>query len=179
MKTEPFEIFDASGQPLGLAPRERVHREGLWHRAVNVLLFRSDGQLIIQRRQWHKDICPGVWDFSVAEHLQPGESFLQAALRGLQEELAVAGVALTAIGGSYRHRLDIPERGVSDHELQQCFQGQYDGELRPDADEVAEVTQIGWSELLAELAKRPDDFTPWFRDHARTLTGPPALDTRI
>ena len=47
---EVFETFDAAGAPTGTAPRSRVHREGLWHRAANVLLFRSDGRLIVQQR---------------------------------------------------------------------------------------------------------------------------------
>ena len=61
---EQFEILDERGRPVGLAPRSRAHREGLWHRAVHVFVFRSDGRLLIQRRQYDKDICPGVWDLS-------------------------------------------------------------------------------------------------------------------
>lgn len=82
---EQFDIFDETGAPLGVAPRARAHREGLWHRAANVFLFYSNGHLLIQRRQWDKDVWPGAWDLSVAEHLKPGETFKEAALRGFAE----------------------------------------------------------------------------------------------
>lgn len=98
MMEEQFETFDDTGEPMGLVPRSRVHREGLWHRAVHVYLFRSDGRLLLQRRQRDKDICPGAWDLSAAEHLKPGETFRQGAIRGLQEELNVKGVELTPLG---------------------------------------------------------------------------------
>ena len=50
---------------------------GLLHRAVYAWVFRPDGALLIQRRSPHKKIGGGKLDLSVAEHLQPGESYLQ------------------------------------------------------------------------------------------------------
>ena len=78
---ELFEIFTVEGELNGLAARDIVHEHGLWHSASNVFLFRQDGQLIIQRRHESKDVCPGLWDLSVAEHLQPRESFLAGGQR--------------------------------------------------------------------------------------------------
>jgi isopentenyldiphosphate isomerase len=82
---ELFETFDDDGRPQGLVPRNEVHRRGLWHRASNVFLFDRDGcrfaaALGAQRR------VANAWDLSVGEHLQPGETFEQAAHRGLAEE---------------------------------------------------------------------------------------------
>lgn len=109
MSDETFETFDAEGRPAALVLRSRVHREGLWHRAASVFLFRRDGRLIVQRRSAHKDVCPGAWDLSAAEHLQPGETFEQGAARGLREELGVENVQLEAIGDVLRVRLEIPD----------------------------------------------------------------------
>lgn len=44
---EWFQTYDAEGALLELVPRAVVHREGLWHRAVNVFLFQPDGSLLI------------------------------------------------------------------------------------------------------------------------------------
>jgi isopentenyl-diphosphate delta-isomerase len=169
MGDESFEVFDVDGSWLGVAPRSHVHREGLWHRAASVFLFRSDGRLVIQRRQWTKDVCPGVWDLSVAEHLKPGESYEQAAARGLREELGVGGVSLVPLGAVVRAKLDLPEQGVRDYELQQAFRGVCDGALRPDSAEVYELEAITLAELGSAFAARPDDFTPWFRASAARL----------
>lgn len=54
-----------------------LNAAGLLHRAVYVWVFRPDGALLVQRRSPHKKIGPGQLDLSVAEHLQPGENYLQ------------------------------------------------------------------------------------------------------
>ena len=36
---EIFEILDSQGQPVGHEKRGIVHKKGLWHRSVDVLLF--------------------------------------------------------------------------------------------------------------------------------------------
>lgn len=161
--TEQFEIFDRSGRPLGLAPRERVHREGLWHKSVNVYLFRSDGRLLLQRRSQSKDICPGVWDLSVGEHLQPGETYEQAARRGLEEELGVTDAELRPVGGVLTGCFDYPERGMKDCELQQSFVTETDAGITPAADEVAELALVDLAELRREFELYPERYTPWFR----------------
>lgn len=117
----------------------------------------------MQQRQHGKDVCPGLWDLSAAEHLKPSETYEEGALRGLQEELGVAGVVLQRIGGVVHARLDLDDRGIRDYELQQSFRGIFDGEVRPDPSEVLAVESTTPSELAAAFEARPNDFTPWFR----------------
>lgn len=158
---EHFETFDDNGQPLGLVPRPEVHARGLWHKSVHVLLFSTDGALIVQRRAPGKDLYPNCWDLSVGEHLQPGESYLAGALRGLAEELAVTGVTLTPLGGVHRAVTEVAHGGLLDRELQQAFRGVHDGPILPCPDEVAEVRRVTLSALERWVAREPDQFTPW------------------
>ena len=169
MQDEPFQTFDADGKAAGVVRRSRVHREGLWHRAASVFLFRSDGRLIVQRRHRHKDVCPGAWDLSTAEHLKVGETYEQGALRGLLEELGVKDVDLEPIGGVTRAQLDLPEQGIKDYELQQAFRGIFDGELRPNGNEICEIDILALADLSGSFRERPNDFTPWFRETAVRL----------
>ena len=166
---ELFETFDADGRALGLVPRNEVHRRGLWHRASNVFLFDSRGALYLQRRAARKDVWPNAWDLSVGEHLQPGESFDEAAHRGLAEELAVRGVALTPLGDVVRGCIEIPELGIRDFEMQQSFRGVYDGLIVADPAEAADVRQMSIDALAAAVAAKPDDFTPWLRSRMRAF----------
>ena len=63
---ELLELFDEKNeQSIRLEKRSIVHREGLLHRTVNVMLFNSKGELLIQKRKDDKDVCPGLWDISV------------------------------------------------------------------------------------------------------------------
>ena len=166
---ELFETFNDDDEPTGLASRTRVHRLGLWHRTSNVFLFRTDGQLITQRRHESKDVCPGAWDLSVAEHLKPGEDFLAGAIRGLSEELGVEGVTLEPASEVIRSRLEDAEMGTKDFELQMCFRGVTDADLTPQSSEVAEIRLYQLSELKADMSESPDQFTPWFRDRANDI----------
>jgi isopentenyldiphosphate isomerase len=166
---EYFETYDADGHPTGLVLRSEVHRQGLWHRAANVLLFDQAGRLYIQRRAAGKDVWPNAWDVSVGEHLKPGESFEQAAHRGLAEELAVTGVTLTALGGVVRAQVEVPESDIRDYELNQTFRGDYDGPITADPHEVADVQRIKLDALAHAIFVRPEDFTPWLRTRLRLL----------
>ncbi len=167
---ELFETFDLEGSPLGLMPRSRVHREGIWHRAANVFLFRSDGRLLIQRRQHGKDVLPGSWDLSAAEHLKPGESYREGAARGLREELGIeAHVELEPIGEVTMARLEIARVGIKDYEFQQSFRAVYDGPVSPDVREVMVTALVSRDELAVAFAERPEDFTPWFRRRVADL----------
>ncbi|TNF81447.1 MAG: NUDIX domain-containing protein [Gammaproteobacteria bacterium] len=165
---EQFEIFTEGGEPVGTAPRSRVHAEGLWHKSAQVFLFDSQGRLYLQRRVDSKDVCPGLWDQSAAEHLTPGESYLDGALRGLAEELGLPRVHLTPLGEPFAGRLDQDALGVHDYELQQAFIGTWDGPMRIDPEEVAEVRAVPTDELVSWISRSPEDFTPWFlRDVVR------------
>lgn len=166
---ELFETFDDDGRPQGLVPRNEVHRRGLWHRASNVFLFDRDGCLYLQRRSARKDVWPNAWDLSVGEHLQPGETFEQAAHRGLAEELDVRGVTLAPLGEVVRGCIEIPELQIRDCEFQQTFRGVYDGPITANPEEVSDLRRITMSELAASVAATPDDFTPWLRSRLRAF----------
>jgi isopentenyldiphosphate isomerase len=167
--SEPFEIYDDAGRRIGIAERARVHREGLWHRAAHVWLFTGDGRLWIQRRAADKDVCPGCWDFSVGEHLRPGESFHEAAQRGLREELGVGGIALAPLGGTRRAQHEDAQRGIRDWEETQAFRAVWDGSVTADPAEVAAVLPIGLAELRAWVGREPAAFTPWFLAESHAL----------
>ena len=166
---EQFETYDADGLRLSLVARSEVHRRGLWHRASNVLLFDHDGRLHIQRRAAGKDVWPNAWDISVGEHLQPGETFEQAAQRGLAEELSVYNVVLTAVGDMVRAQIEIPELDIRDFEMQQSFRGVYAGPITSDPAEVADVKLITLDALARAITAKPNDFTPWLRSRLRAF----------
>jgi len=159
---EMLETLDASGQPAGLYPRGVVHRSGLWHRSVNVILLTPDDEMILQQRSHLKDVCPGAWDLSVAEHLQPGESFYDAALRGLEEELSLKGIVLAPFGGEISLRYEPEGLGIKDFEIQRLFVGRTDRDPRCGNDEVAATRRARLEELMQIRTNTPETLTPWF-----------------
>lgn len=63
-------------------------REG-YIRAATVLIQNSKGELWIPRRTERKEIAPLGLDSSMQEHVQAGETYKQAAIRGFKEELTL------------------------------------------------------------------------------------------
>jgi len=150
--TELFATFDEDGRPAGLVPRDRVHRLGLWHRAANVFLFSGAGEVLMQQRAVGKDVAPGAWDLSAAEHLRPDESFADGAARGVAEELGLlVNVArFRPMGEPFRFEHRVGEV-VWDREIQQCFAARWTGAEapRPDPVEVQAVRWVAWTTLRA------------------------------
>ena len=86
---EPLQLVDEQDRVVGVAARGEVHRLGLLHRAVNVVVVDSRGRVFLQQRAAAKAVAPLHWDVSASEHLAPGEAWADAARRGLREELGV------------------------------------------------------------------------------------------
>src|SRR5215470_1762635 len=93
MNEEIFDVVNERDEVIGRASRAEVHKRGLMHRAVHVLVFNSRGQVFLQQRSLKKDRQPGLWDSSASGHLDSGEDYDACAVRELREEI---GLALSA-----------------------------------------------------------------------------------
>ena len=51
--------------------------------------------------------------------------------------------------------------GLCEHEYDHVLVGRCEGEVTPDPAEVGEVRWVGFEELAAELAERPETFAAW------------------
>jgi isopentenyldiphosphate isomerase len=136
MGDEVFELVNENGEVIGTALRSECHgNPALLHRVAHVLVFRSSGALVLQKRSMHKDIQPGKWDTSVGGHLSPGESPEAAAHREMKEELGIE--ADLQFCHRYIWRTEV------ESELVYTYRTTYDGELSPDPEEIDELR--GWS----------------------------------
>jgi 16S rRNA (adenine1518-N6/adenine1519-N6)-dimethyltransferase len=95
---EVFDVVDEEDRVTGQATRREVHEKGLLHRAVHVFVVNRHGELLLQKRSRFKDQHPGVWDSSVAGHLDAGEDYAAAAMRELEEEMGITGTEPEEIG---------------------------------------------------------------------------------
>ena len=89
MSEEVFDVVDERDEVVGQAPRSEVHRRGLRHRAVHVLVFDRQGRIFLQKRSMKKDCFPGTWDSSASGHLDRGEAYDACAEREVREEIGV------------------------------------------------------------------------------------------
>lgn len=82
-------VVDESDRETGALPRREVHLRRLLHRAVQIVVLDGEGRVWLQQRSRHKDSYPGYWDLSATGHVDPGESYAEAARRELREELGL------------------------------------------------------------------------------------------
>jgi isopentenyl-diphosphate Delta-isomerase len=90
MNDEVFDVCDECDQVIGQNTRTEVHRLGLMHRAVHVLVFNARGEVFLQKRSMTKDTFPGAWDSSASGHVDSGEDYDACAVRELREELGLS-----------------------------------------------------------------------------------------
>lgn len=90
-------MVDDAGREVGAAPRWRVRRDNLRHRATAVLVRNSAGAIYVHRRTDDKDVYPGAHDVWAGGCVQAGETVEDAAVRELAEELGIAGVPLIPV----------------------------------------------------------------------------------
>ena len=89
MAEEIFDIVNERDEVVGQAPRREVHAQGLWHRAVHVLVFNARGEVFLQKRSMLKDTAKGKWDSSSSGHVDTGEDYDTCAVRELREEIGL------------------------------------------------------------------------------------------
>jgi isopentenyldiphosphate isomerase len=89
MPEEIFDVVNERDEVIDRKPRSEVHRTGLLHRAVHVLVFNSRGQIFLQKRSMKKDRQPGLWDSSASGHVDSGEDYDATAMREPWEEIGL------------------------------------------------------------------------------------------
>ena len=138
---------------------------------VHVVIFNSEGQMLIQRRTPEKFIWPNRWDVSAAGGVDAGETSRQAAERECREELGYAldltgvrpSVTVNYDGGFDDFFLVVREVDLSVLRLQET--------------EVSEVRWAGLDEVLALAAEEqfvvyPESFLRFLFDMRETFGFP-------
>jgi isopentenyl-diphosphate delta-isomerase type 1 len=161
-ESEILEVVDAQDRVIGHATRGEIHRRGLLHRSAHIFVFNEAGEVFVQRRSSNKDKFPGKLDSSAAGHVDPGESYMQAAERELREELGIEAELEEALRSS--------DFRITDNEHVWLFTGVTDSEPIPDPDEIQWGEFMSGQRLSDLMEENPDDFVPafihlwkWFR----------------
>lgn len=162
---EHLQIFDAVDNPISIEKRNVLlyraechgtkRLSGVYHRGTNVI-FRKENQIYVPQRSPDKDVYPSHLDFSVSEHVRPGESYICAAVRGAEEELnqEIDQAQLSEF-------LKVALHSELNDEQVTYFVLEYSGEVISHSDEIAEGRWYDISSLkhhgnFGKLKFRPD-----------------------
>ena len=156
MNEEIFDEVNERDEVIGQRTRREVHRLGLRHRAVHVLVFNARGQIFLQKRSMKKDCSPGVWDSSSSGHVDTGEDYDACAVRELREEIGL----VRAEPPGRLFKVGPCEATGQEFCWVYCCESEGPFTLHPE-----EIEGGGWfepAEVTRWLVEKPDDFASAF-----------------
>jgi len=156
MSEEIFDVVNERDEVTGRQTRREVHRLGLRHRAVHVLVFNRLGAVFLQKRSLMKDTFPGAWDSSASGHLDSGEEYDPCAIRELREEL---GLELPTPPARLFKMDACPETG---QEFVWVYRCQAEGPFQLNADEIERGDWFTPEEVTRWAAEKPHEFASAF-----------------
>lgn len=160
-KYPPIQVVDEDDNPIRGASMEEIHREGLRHRIVIVILKDSDGRILLQKRGPTMATNPNVWDASAAGHVDEGEDYLTAAKRELHEELGIDNLALTEVD-YYKTEASYDWRQLNRYKKVYTAVIPSDTEFKLHPEEITEVKWFTPKELAKFISEKPDEIVGGF-----------------
>lgn len=152
--SELLVVVDADDRVLRHATRAECHADRtLIHRSTHVVVETTAG-LLLQRRGFEKDTGAGLWDSACAGHVQPGESYMEAAVRELGEELGIA--AEPRFAGTCRVETERETELCGVHTLR------HDGPFRLELPELAGLCVFAHDELPSNVTPALEQVHAWF-----------------
>ncbi|WP_341216204.1 NUDIX domain-containing protein [uncultured Wocania sp.] len=155
---EYIDIINLQGKPTGESVLKSViHQKGYYHNTVHVWFYTSCGDILLSQRSAKKDVCPLLWDVSVAGHVDTGETIKQAAVRETKEEigLKISKKDLNKIG--VFECFQTYKNGIIDNEFHHTFISELKtplSQLTPQVEEVEAlklVSIIEFKQLIKNI----------------------------
>jgi isopentenyl-diphosphate delta-isomerase len=160
MIEEKVILVNENDVPVGLMDKMEAHQKGILHRAFSVFIFDSSGKMLLQQRAESKYHGAGLWTNACCSHPRNEESTIEGAQRRLQEELGFTTGLREIFSFTYRAEV---ENNLIEHEFDHVFAGEFGADIHPNPEEVSNVRFLNMYEIKEDLARRPEQFTSWFR----------------
>ncbi|MBU1164904.1 NUDIX domain-containing protein [Patescibacteria group bacterium] len=138
-KESVITIVDKNDKVVGTATYHGMKKCYLWHRLSSILVFNSKGQILFQKRAPWLHTKPNQWETRIGGHVDAKETYRQAALRELQEEM---GIKIPTSKLKFITKIKINSN--KDKFFRSLYTCIYDGKVKIDPDEV---TAYKWVDL--------------------------------
>lgn len=153
-------LVDEWDNELGIEEKMKAHELALLHRAFSVFIFDDEGRMLLQQRAFTKYHSGGLWTNACCSHPKPTEIIEDAAVRRLQEEMGFTTPLQKLFHFIYKAEM---ENGLTEHELDYVFIGNYNGAIKINEHEVANYNFLTIDEIETAMATNPHEFTAWFK----------------
>lgn len=166
-EAEELILVDSDDMEVGFGSKAECHDgDGILHRAFSIFLFNDNGELLLQQRSDSKRLWAGYWSNTCCSHPRRGESLEVATRRRLSDELNAA--AALEFVYKFQYHASFGDLGA-EHELCHVFLGRLRDAVRPNSEEIAGIRYVSASDLIAELERNGEHYTPWLKLEWQTL----------
>ncbi|MBK9079388.1 MAG: isopentenyl-diphosphate Delta-isomerase [Hyphomicrobium sp.] len=155
-------LIDDADHQTGTAEKLDAHRAGALHRAFSIVVWNSDGRMLLQQRALSKYHSAGLWTNTCCGHPRPNEDVAEAAARRLAEEMGLR-CPLTPLG-TIRYRAEF-SNGLTEHEIVHVYRGLHNGAVTPNPDEANAYAWRTLDEVREDVAAAPQNYSVWFRQY--------------
>lgn len=168
---EIVDIVDEENKVIGKSSRSEAHQKGHIHRALSVLVLNSQGKILLQKRSSNKSVHPLAWDLSTSEHVLSGETYEEAGIRSVNEELGVEVEVKRITEEVLQIReYEINGKIIYEKEIVLMLIAKHDGPFKIDQLEVDSVEFFAVVEI-ERMIEEKQEFTIWFLDEWENVKG--------
>lgn len=153
-------LVDQNDSIVGFEDKIKVHETGQLHRAFSIFIFNNNKELLIQQRALDKYHTAGLWSNTCCSHPIPEMSTSKYAKLRLKEEMGFSCNLKEVNKIKYKFKLN---NDLWEHELDHIFIGTFNGEIKPNPEEVYDYRWIGCESLIKEFNNNSFIYTPWFK----------------
>lgn len=157
-------LVNENDEPIGSETKLKAHELGKLHRAFSIFVFckkNDELELLLQQRNPEKYHSGGLWTNTCCSHPRPNEDIISAANRRLKEEMGIS-VVLTKVG-EFQYKAEFPN-GLIEHEFDHVLIGFTDSKTVDfNKTEVSAINWVTIPDLITDLEKHPEKYTPWFK----------------
>jgi len=156
-------LVDKNDNFIGLLDKFSVHKKGLLHRAFSIFIMDNFGKILLQKRNYNKYHCGGLWSNACCGHPSFNDkNIIQAGIRRLNEEI---GCSLPLFyKGSFIYYAKL-NNGLIEHEFDHVLLGILNKKkviLNINPEEVSQIKWMSFYDIQKKYIKNPKIFTPWF-----------------
>jgi isopentenyl-diphosphate delta-isomerase len=153
-------LVDELDREIGTMEKMEAHRKGLLHRAFSILIFNSNGEMLLQQRADEKYHSGGLWTNACCSHPRPGETLEDAGKRKLIQEMGFECELNYSHKFVYKVELD---NQLTEYEWDHVLVGYYDGapELNPGEAQAWKYDSL--EAIRNDAYLHPEKYTSWFK----------------
>jgi len=153
-------VVDENDCVVGTDTRDNVHKKGLLHREIAVIVLNSKNKMLLQKRKDNER-----YGFSAAGHFSTDENYLQGAIREAKEEIGLE-LKENDLKEIAKLRRDVSWGALRNSVFLEVFEAKKDFKIKDfkiDKSEVDSIKFFSIEQIEKMISESPENFGRGFK----------------